>query len=184
MKIFVSQSAEVTQQTLKRKMKIGAKVQLLMVASPSEIGTLGRGKASVTIAHNYVVTDIQTTKSGDIKNCTLTVKGPKPSPTLGLKSVEVLTATTLAKLMSTKLNKDSKVGTKSLKFVTVKSKDTAMGNAKDSKLAQLKDKVKELESAYKKAISDYHKAETAVDKADNALDKAKRALDLYMSKTL
>lgn len=192
MKVFVSTSAEVTQQTLKRKLKIGTVLQLTAVVKPDVVGTLGRGKTSVNLAHTYTVTDIEMTKSGDIKNCTLSVKGAVPSPASGLKSVEVLTAAALIKLLSTKINKDSKIGTKTLKFVVSKSKADTGSAAKDpksDKLDSLKGKLDEASAELKEAKAEFTKAQRAYTAAEKVLEraeekqaKAELALGSYNSK--
>lgn len=145
MKVLISNSAEVTKDTLKRKLKVGTILQMI-VAVPPSISSAEKDKKTINVAYTYVVTDIEYAKSGEIKKCTMSSKsGPKPSPITGLKSVEVFTAAALIKMFSTKVTKEAKVGTKSLKFVTSAVKTGEENKKLEERLAAVVAQIKSLQ---------------------------------------
>jgi hypothetical protein len=140
MKVFVSQSAEITEAYLKRKIKIGAPVQIIVTSKISidqnkpSIRKLWTTDASRIVNQPYVftITDVTYTKEGAVKSCKLTYnKKTKLNPLeTGLKNEETYTAAQLIKLLSNKLTKTSKVGSKCLKFVSANSEDFPSSNTK------------------------------------------------------
>lgn len=166
MKVFVSQSAEITEAYLKRKVKVGAAVQIIVTSKISydqnkpSIRKLWTTDSSRVVNHpyDYTITDVTYTKEGAVKSCKLTyIKKTKLNPLeTGLKNEETYTATQLTKLLSTKLTKDSKVGSKCLKFVATRTEDAPFGqkNLKDRLIFVQKEikKLQEEENKLKKLL--------------------------------